>query len=117
MKTKLNSLCLAVCLIVLSVAAIGLTGCAGSRYERSTGEYIDDKGLNSRVNSALNGNPEYKFNDVQVTSFRGTVQLSGFVNTTDQKSQGGRDRQDGPGREGRREQHHGEGQDLVESSK
>ena len=89
MKTKMNSLCLALCLMVPSAAAIGLTGCAGSRYERSTGEYIDDKGLNSRVNSALNNNPAYKFNDVQVTSFRGTVQLSGFVNTTDQKAKAG----------------------------
>jgi len=89
MKTEMNSLWLALSLIVPSVAAVSLTGCAGNRYERSTGEYIDDKSLNSRVNSTLNANPEYKFGDVQVTSFRGTVQLSGFVNTTDQKAKAG----------------------------
>jgi len=89
MKTTINSLCLALCLVVPAVAAVGLTGCAGDRYERSTGEYIDDKSLNSRVNSALNANPEYKFGDVQVTSFRSTVQLSGFVNTADQKAKAG----------------------------
>ena len=89
MKTKMTSLCLALCLVVPTVAVIGLSGCAGNRYERSTGEYIDDKSLNSRVNSALNANPEYKFGDVKVTSFRGTVQLSGFVNTTEQKSKAG----------------------------
>jgi len=89
MKTKMNSLCLALCLAVPAVAAVGLTGCAGNRYERSTGEYIDDKSLNGRVNSALSANPEYKFGDVQVTSFRGTVQLSGFVNTSDQKAKAG----------------------------
>jgi osmotically-inducible protein OsmY len=64
-------------------------GCAGNRYERSTGEYIDDKALNSRVKSALGDNPEYKFGDVNVASFRGVVQLSGFVNSADQKKMAG----------------------------
>jgi osmotically-inducible protein OsmY len=89
MKTKISSLCLALCLAAPVVASVGLTGCAGSRYERSTGEYIDDKALNSRVSSALDDNPDYKFSDVKVASFRGTVQLSGFVNTADQKSKAG----------------------------
>lgn len=89
MKTKMTSLGLALCLGLPLVAAIGVTGCAGDRYERSTGEYIDDKALGSRVRSALGDNNEYKFGDVQVTSFRGTVQLSGFVNTTDQKKRAG----------------------------
>jgi len=87
MKNKINSLCVAVCLALPT--AIGLTGCAGDKYERSTGEYIDDKSLNARVNSALSDNPEYKFKDVKVTSYRGTVQLSGFVNTSDQKRRAG----------------------------
>ena len=89
MKTKISSLCLALCLGLPVVAATGLIGCAGNRYERSTGEYIDDKALNSRVRSALSDNPEYKFDDVQVTSFRSTVQLSGFANTADQKAKAG----------------------------
>ena len=90
MKTmKTNYLCLALCLALPIAATTGLVGCAGSRYERSTGEYVDDKSLSARVNSALRDNPEYKFGDVRVTSFRGTVQLSGFVNTTDQKSRAG----------------------------
>ena len=63
-----------------------ITGCAGNQYDRSTGEYIDDKSLAVRVHSALSDNPDYKFNDVNVNIFRGTVQLSGFVNSSDQKS-------------------------------
>jgi hyperosmotically inducible protein len=90
MKTKNISLLMALCLgITATTAVVSLTGCAGDRYNRSTGEYIDDKGLSSRVNSALNDNPEYKFEGVNVTTFRGTVQLSGFVNTEDQKSKAG----------------------------
>lgn len=85
MKNLFSNLCLALCLCLPVGTAVVLMGCTGSRYERSTGEYIDDKALNSRVKSALADNPEYKFGDVNVTSFKGTVQLSGFVNTTDQK--------------------------------
>jgi osmotically-inducible protein OsmY len=89
MKTKIASLCVAVCL-GLPVAVVTLTtGCAGDRYNRSTGEYIDDKGLSMRVRSALGDNAEYKFSDVSVTSFKGTVQLSGFVNSSDQKAKAG----------------------------
>ena len=83
-KRTVTGLAVAFCL-ALPVCVGGLTGCAGDRYERSTGEYIDDKGLTMRVKSALHDSPEYKFSDVDVVSFKGTVQLSGFVNSSDQK--------------------------------
>ena len=89
MKNALSNLYLALCLCLPVATAVILMGCTGTRYERSTGEYIDDKALNARVKSALADNPEYKFGDVNVTSFKGTVQLSGFVNTTDQKRMAG----------------------------
>ena len=89
MKNTFKNLCLALCLCLPVGAAVVLMGCAGNRYERSTGEYIDDKGVNARVRNALAENPEYKFGDVNVTSFRGVVQLSGFVNTADQKKMAG----------------------------
>jgi hyperosmotically inducible periplasmic protein len=89
MKTILSKVCLALCLCLPVGTAVVLVGCTGTRYERSTGEYIDDKALNSRVKTALAENPEYKFGDVNVTSFKGVVQLSGFVNTTDQKKMAG----------------------------
>jgi len=67
-----------------------VTGCTtAQRGGRSTGEYIDDKTLNSRVRGALDDSAEYKFPDVKVESFRGTVQLSGFVATMAQKSRAG----------------------------
>jgi len=85
MKNKLSTLCLTLYLAVPAASVALLCGCAGTPTERSTGEYIDDKSLNHRVKSALNNNEEYKFSDLNVTSFKGTVQLSGFVNTSDQK--------------------------------
>jgi osmotically-inducible protein OsmY len=87
MKRTLNSLGVALLLGASIAALTGLCGCAGSRYERSTGEYIDDKSLTSRVKGALADHPQYKYEDVHVETFRGVVQLSGFVNSTDQKRQ------------------------------
>ena len=85
MKVNLRSLGLACCLLA-SAATAGWTGCAGTQNKQSTGEYIDDKATNSRVKKALGDDPEYKFEHVNVDTFKGTVQLSGFVNTRAQKN-------------------------------
>jgi osmotically-inducible protein OsmY len=89
MKNLIDCLMVAVFIGLPVWVLTGGTGCAGSRYERSTGEYIDDKAVASRVRSALGDNPEFKFDDVIVVAYRGTVQLSGFVNTSDQKQKAG----------------------------
>lgn len=63
-----------------------LVGCSSSRYERSTGEFVDDKMLDRRVNHALNAQPVYKYPDVHVHTYRGVVQLGGFVATEQQRA-------------------------------
>ena len=69
---------------------VGVTGCTtGSRYEQSSGERIDDHGTSSRVRAALADDSQYKYDGVNVETFKGTVQLSGFVNTRDQKNRAG----------------------------
>jgi hypothetical protein len=68
-----------------AVAMLALVGCASSRYERSTGEFVDDKVLGGRVKHALNAQPVYKYPDVKVNTFRGVVQLSGFVASDPQR--------------------------------
>jgi osmotically-inducible protein OsmY len=84
---NIKVLCVA---FVLGASALtGLTGCAGDRYHESTGEYVDDSSLTSRVKSAL-GDDEYKYPGVKVTTFKGTVQLSGFVDDRGQKERAGR---------------------------
>jgi osmotically-inducible protein OsmY len=74
-------------------AVLGVTllsaGCAGSRYERSTGESIDDTATVSRVKSALHNDAVYKYPDVEVASFKGNVQLSGYVDNKEQKQRAG----------------------------
>jgi len=76
---------LVLCLGALPLATF-MTGCAGDRYHQSTGEAIDDTGITSRVKSALSNDAEYKYEGVEVKTFKGTVQLSGFVDTSAQKS-------------------------------
>ena len=69
---------------------LGVTSCTtGSRYEQSTGERIDDHGTSSRVKTALAEDTKYKYDGVSVETFKGTVQLSGFVNSRDQKNRAG----------------------------
>ena len=79
---------LALCLSLLPVAGM-LTGCAGDKYHQSTGESIDDERISMNVRSALSGDSEYKYEGVSVKTFKGTVQLSGFVDTSAQKSKAG----------------------------
>jgi hyperosmotically inducible periplasmic protein len=88
MKVKMHAVGVAICLAASS-ALIALSGCAGNRYEQSTGEHIDDRATSNRVKKALNEDPQYKFSQVEVKTFKGTVQLSGFVNTKDQKARAG----------------------------
>jgi hyperosmotically inducible protein len=67
-------------------AGLMTAGCAGDRYHESTGETIDDTAITARVKSALGGDSQYKYDDVHVTTFKGTVQLSGFVSSGDARN-------------------------------
>ncbi len=76
-----------------TVAMTGLTGCASwwTKKEggRSVGTVIDDRQTTKRVESALKTEPIYKFTDVDVKTFDGVVQLSGFVQSQEQKQKAG----------------------------
>ena len=88
-SAKINALGLAIGLGLLPVLA--MTGCTspGDRYNQSTGEKIDDHSLSSAVKSALKDDKQYKYEDVNVVTFKGVVQLNGFVNIRDQKTRAG----------------------------
>lgn len=72
-----------------AMAVVGFSGCAGTRYEQSTGEHIDDAAITRRVKGALGDDSVYKYPDVNVATFKGAVQLSGFVNQRAQKDRAG----------------------------
>ncbi len=64
----------------LAVALIG--GCAGGPRQASTGEYIDDVSLTTKVKTALLQDNQVSGLAINVETFKGTVQLSGFANNT-----------------------------------
>lgn len=58
---------------------VTLVACAPSDKRASAGEYIDDTMLTAKVKSALVADPELKATEIQVDTYKGSVQLSGFV--------------------------------------
>jgi osmotically-inducible protein OsmY len=66
---------------VAALVAISLAGCAGSSTKESTGGYIDDTVVTTKVKSALFGDKAIKSGQISVETFKGRVQLSGFVNS------------------------------------
>jgi osmotically-inducible protein OsmY len=60
-------------------------GCAGSRTQESTGEYIDDATITTKVKSKLLADEDASGLAINVETFKGTVQLSGFVKSEQEK--------------------------------
>jgi osmotically-inducible protein OsmY len=70
LKTLFASLCL-----------LALFACAPTAQREGTGEYVDDTVITTKVKAALAADPAVKATEVNVETFRGTVQLSGFVSS------------------------------------
>ena len=74
------------------LAAGGLTGgCAATPTSDSTGQYVDDTAITTRVKTALLGDDAVKSLEIKVETVKGVVQLSGFVDNRAQKSAAERD--------------------------
>jgi hyperosmotically inducible periplasmic protein len=88
MKTSLRIATTALALL-LGTGAILSTGCAGTATKESTGEYIDNSAITTKVKSAFASDEIVKGRQITVESYRGVVQLSGFVNTSAEKDRAG----------------------------
>ncbi|MEZ4598796.1 MAG: BON domain-containing protein [Syntrophotaleaceae bacterium] len=62
-----------------------LIACAGGPESRSTGAYLDDASITTKVKTALITAEEVAARNVQVDTYKGVVQLSGFVKTAQDK--------------------------------
>ena len=67
--------------VVLVVLLSSLLGCAGTATKEGTGEYVDDSVITTKVKAAIFNEPSLKSAEINVETFKGTVQLSGFVNS------------------------------------
>jgi osmotically-inducible protein OsmY len=68
------------------IAALMLTavvGCASTATHESTGQYIDDSVITTSVKTAILNEPSLKVTEINVETFKGAVQLSGFVRSED----------------------------------
>jgi len=65
---------------ILAAVFVSALGCAGSAKQESTGEYFSDSWITTKVKAALVDDPSVKATEVNVETFKGAVQLSGFVN-------------------------------------
>jgi osmotically-inducible protein OsmY len=65
----------------LAVSLGTVVGCAPTETKQGTGEYIDDTVITAKVKAALIEDPLTKAYEINVDTFKGAVQLSGFVTT------------------------------------
>ncbi|MDB5764788.1 MAG: transporter [Herminiimonas sp.] len=68
------------------IAALMLTavvGCASTQKQESTGQYVDDSVITTAVKAAILKEPSLKVSEINVETFKGAVQLSGFVRSQD----------------------------------
>ena len=72
---------IAVHFLVLLMLVVTFAACASTPTRESTGEYIDDSVITTKVKSLLAEDDFLKSFKISVESFKGTVQLSGFVNS------------------------------------
>ena len=72
--------------LIAAVAATQFAGCAADSNQRSTGRVLDDSVITAKVKTALIKAPEVDALDINVTTYLGVVQLSGFVDSVEQAS-------------------------------
>ena len=67
--------------LIAILATAGLIGCASTAKTESTGEYVDDTVITGKVKTAIFDQPTLKSAEINVETFKGVVQLSGFVSS------------------------------------
>jgi len=64
-----------------TIVLLAVLGCASTRTHEGTGEYVDDSVITTKVKAAIFNEPGLKVSEVRVETFKGVVQLSGFVSS------------------------------------
>ena len=75
--------------ISLAAGTIFLAACQATPTQESTGQYIDSTVISTKVRAKIADDPMVKITDIDVNAFKDTVQLSGFVNTAQEKARAG----------------------------
>ena len=67
--------------VFLAILWASLLGCASTATQEGTGEYLDSTVITTKVKAAIFNEPTLKSLEINVETFKGVVQLSGFVNS------------------------------------
>jgi len=67
--------------ILLMLSLAFFLGCASTAKQEGTGEYVDDAVITTKVKAAVLNEPTLKSAEINVETFKGVVQLSGFVSS------------------------------------
>jgi hypothetical protein len=65
----------------LAVLLVSMLGCASTSTKEGTGEYVDDSVITTKVKAAIFNESSLKVAEINVETFKGAVQLSGFVSS------------------------------------
>ena len=69
--------------LLFAMVLATLMGCASTATQEGTGEYVDDTVITTKVKAEIFNEPSLKSAEINVETFKGVVQLSGFVNSQD----------------------------------
>jgi osmotically-inducible protein OsmY len=67
--------------LFLAAALVSVVGCSSTPKQEGTGEYVDDSVITTKVKAAILNEPTLKVAEINVETFKGVVQLSGFVSS------------------------------------
>jgi osmotically-inducible protein OsmY len=67
--------------LLAAVALSALVGCAATPKQESVGQYVGDSAITTKVKAAIFNEPSLKSAEINVETFKGRVQLSGFVSS------------------------------------
>jgi osmotically-inducible protein OsmY len=84
---KLFKFTAAAALVMASTLVLG--ACAQTQTRESTGAYVDDSVITGKVKAAILQDPALKVTQIQVSTYKNVVQLSGFVDTSSMVRQAG----------------------------
>ena len=73
-------------LLLAAIMASSVVGCSSTPTQQSTGQAIDDGVVTAKVKAKLIEDPVTKAHQINVETFKGTVQLSGFVESDQARS-------------------------------
>ena len=72
--------------LFFAVILVSFLGCASTPKQEGTGEYVDDSLITAKVKAAILKEPGLKVAEINVETFKGVVQLSGFVSSAADES-------------------------------